>query len=113
MFRIAKQRAGEKRDVVEISCLKDESGVVKVSVDDQKKIWKEQMEKLTNVENEWSDSIDASKVEGAVRRIEVEEVGCAMNRMKIGKASGPSGVAVEIFKVRLSPSKKILCYLLD
>ena len=51
-----------------------------------------------NVENEWSDSIDASNVDGAVRRIEVEEVRCAMNRMKIGKASEPSGVAIEMFK---------------
>ena len=50
-----------------------------------------------NVENEWSDSIDASEVDGAVRRIEVEEVRCAMSRMKIGKASGPSGVALEMF----------------
>ena len=33
-----------------------------------------------------------------MRRIVVEEVGCAINRMKIGKASGPSGVATEIFK---------------
>ena len=45
------------------------------------------MEKLMNAEKEWSDSIDDSKVEGAVRRIEVEEVQCAMNQMKIGKAS--------------------------
>ena len=37
------------------------------------------MKKLTNVENEWGDSIDASKVEGATRRIEVEEMQCAMN----------------------------------
>ena len=59
LFRIAKQRAGEKRDVVGVSCLKDESGMVKVSVDDQKKIWKEHMEKLMHVANEWSD-IDAS-----------------------------------------------------
>ena len=51
-----------------------------------------------NVENEWSDSIDASKVEGAVRRIEAEEVRCAMNRMKLRKASGPSAVALEMFK---------------
>ena len=58
LFRIAKQRAGEKRDVVGVSCLKDESGAVKVGVDDQKKIWKEHMEKLMNGENEWSDSID-------------------------------------------------------
>ena len=67
-------------------------------MNDRKKIWKEHMEKSVNVENEWSDSIDASKVEGAVRRTEVEEVWCAMNRMKIGKASGPSGVAIDLFK---------------
>ena len=92
LFTIAKQRVGEKKDVVEVSYLKDESGAVKVSVDDRKKIWKEHMEKLMNVQNEWSNSIDTSKVEGAVRRIEVEEVWWAINRMKIGKASGPSGV---------------------
>ena len=51
-----------------------------------------------SVENEWSDSIDASKVKGAVRRIEVEEVQCAMSCMKIGKASGPSGVAIELLE---------------
>ena len=87
----------EKKDVVGVSCLKDESGAVKVSVDNRKQIWKEHMEKLMNVENEWSDSIDASNVEVAVRRIEVEGVRCAMNRMKIVKASGPSGVAIKIF----------------
>ena len=67
---------------------------MKVSVDDRKKIRKEHMEKSMNVENEWSDSIDASKVVGAVRRIEVEEVWCAINRMKIGKVNEPSGVAI-------------------
>ena len=56
------------------------------------------MEKLINVENEWSDSIDASKIEGVVRRIEVEDVRCVMNRMKIGIASGPFGVAMKFFK---------------
>ena len=45
------------------------------------------MEKLVTVESEWNDSIDASKVEGAVRRIEVEEFWCAMYRMGIRKAS--------------------------
>ena len=56
------------------------------------------MEKLKNVENEWSDSIDVSGVEGAVERLQVEEVRCAMNCMKITKASGPSWVAIELFK---------------
>ena len=57
------------------------------------------MEKLINAENEWSDSIDASKVEGAVRRMRLNRLRCAMNRIKIGKASGPSGVAIELFMV--------------
>ena len=67
LFRIAKQSAWEKSDIVGVSCLKDESGAVKVSVDDRKKLWKEHMEKWMNVENEWSDSIDVSKVERAVK----------------------------------------------
>ena len=46
------------------------------------------MEMLMNVEIEWGDSIDAGKEEGAVKRIEVEEVQCAKNCMKIKKASG-------------------------
>ena len=89
-FRIAKQSTGEKREVVGVSiCLKDKSGAVKVIVNDQKKIWKEHTEKL-NCQNEWSDSIHASKVEGAVRRIEVEEVLLAIGHLalEIFKAGG-------------------------
>ena len=41
---------------------------------------------------------DTSKVKGAVRRIDVEEVHCTMNQMKTGKASGPSVVAIELLK---------------
>ena len=33
-----------------------------------------------------------------MKRIEVEEVQCAVNQMKIGKASVPSAVALEMFK---------------
>lgn len=40
-----------KKDAVGLGCLKDESGAVEVSLDDQKKLWKEHMEKLVNVEN--------------------------------------------------------------
>ena len=51
-----------------------------------------------NVENKWEDSIDASNVEGAVRRTEVEEILYGMNRMKMGKASGSSGDVLELYK---------------
>ena len=50
------------------------------------------MKKLMNVD------YDANKVEGAVRRTEVEKVLCAMNQIKIEKTNGPSGVALELFK---------------
>ena len=33
------------------------------------------MKKLMNAENKWSDSIDASKVEGAVRRMRFKRCG--------------------------------------
>ena len=51
-----------------------------------------------NVASKWSDSIVASKVAGAVSRIEVEEEWCAMNCMKIWTASGSSRAAIELFK---------------
>ena len=41
----------------------------------------------------------ASKVEGAVRRIEVEEVRCTINHMEIRKARGPSGIAIECLRL--------------
>ena len=44
LVRTTKQRVGEK--LLGVSCLKDESGAVKVSVDDQKRTWKENMAKL-------------------------------------------------------------------
>ena len=34
LFRAAKKRLGEKKDVVDVSCFKDQNGAVKVSVDD-------------------------------------------------------------------------------
>ena len=63
---------------------------MKVKVDDRKKIGKEYMERLMNIENEWSDSIDASKVEGAVTKIEVQEVSAETSQMKIEKPDRPS-----------------------
>ena len=40
LFRIAKQKVGEEKDATWVTCLKDETETMKVSVDDQKKIWK-------------------------------------------------------------------------
>ena len=65
----------DRRGIVGVICLEDESGAVKVNVDNIKKIWKEHMEKLMNLENEWSDSINASKVEDAVTGLRLKRCG--------------------------------------
>ena len=44
------------------------------------------MERLINIENEWSGSFDASKVEGSVRKIEVQKVWAEMKQV------GPLGL---------------------
>ena len=49
-------------------------GVVKVAVDEHKSIWKNRLEKLMNVENEWEDCVDHPKVEGPVSMIGFEEL---------------------------------------
>ena len=43
---------GRRKMLLGLVVLKMKVGMVKVSVDDQKKIWKEHMEKLMNVEME-------------------------------------------------------------
>lgn len=59
------------------TCLKDEKGVLKVSVNDQKQIWKEHKARLMNVEN---CCIDASKVIGVLQNIDVQGKCYAMNK---------------------------------
>ena len=68
--------------------------VIKIGV-----VWKEKeegayehMEMLVNVENKWEDSIDASNVEGAVRRTEVEEILYGRIEWKWRKQVGPLGM---------------------
>ena len=51
VYRIAKQMAGERKDIVDMKCLKNESGEVLVEADAVKKRWREYMERLLNIEN--------------------------------------------------------------
>ena len=50
---MAKQMVRERQDITGLNCIKGASG--KVTVDDKgiKDLWKENMEKLMNEENEW------------------------------------------------------------
>jgi len=98
VFKIAKQIAKEKEDVVGVKCLKNGLGEVLVDAKDIKVRWKEYMEKLLNVENEWDGDVVADMVDGQPDRISEREVREAINESKTGKASGPTEVVVEMIR---------------
>ena len=50
MFKIAKQMAKERQDMVGVNCLKDESGNIVVKLEMIKKRRREYMEQLLNAE---------------------------------------------------------------
>ena len=71
---MAKQMVRERLDITGLNCIKGASG--KVTVDDKgiKDLWKENMEKLMNKENEWDCKISAGIKEGPADCIRMAEV---------------------------------------
>ena len=64
--------------------------------EDRAKIWKEHMEKIMNKENEWDRMVETDVVEGPVEKVARNEIVEAIQSMKSGKATGTSGVSVEM-----------------
>ena len=98
VFKIAKQMAKERRDVIGVNCLKKENGKVIVKPNEVKERWRLYMEKLLNTENSWDETLEEERVEGPPEKITTEEVKEAIDHLKNGKASGPTGVVGEMLK---------------
>ena len=88
VFKFVTFMRKEGRDIDGGDCMKDKDGKLVVSEKDHGKLWKEHMEKIMNVENEWDQMVEVDMVEGVTD----EEVMEAMNKMKLGNAAGPSEV---------------------
>ena len=82
VYRIAKQMAGERIDIVDMKCLKNESGEVLAEADVVKERWREYMERLLNIENDWDGVLEGDKVEGPYELINEKEVEEAIKVMK-------------------------------
>ena len=54
------------------------------------------MEKIMNVENELGQMAEADMIEGPVEGVTYEEVMKAMNKMKLGRAAGPSKINMDM-----------------
>ena len=75
----------------------EKCGEVLAEADAVKERWREYMERILNIENDWDGVLEGDKVEGPYELInkEVEE---AIKVMKAGKAGGPSEVVGEMLK---------------
>ena len=96
VFKFVRFMRKEGRDIDGGGCMKDKDGRLIVSEKDRGKLWKEHMEKIMNVENEWDQMVEVAMVEGPVEGVIDEEVMEAMNKMKLGKAAGPSEVNMDM-----------------
>ena len=116
-FQVSEVHEKGGKDINGGGCMKDKGGRLVVSEKDRGKLWKDHMEKIMNVENEWDQMAKADTVEGPVEEVTYEEVMEAMNRMKMGKAPGPSEVNMDMImtsgKFGVGVSKKLCQRVLD
>ena len=96
VFKLVKFMRRDGKDINGGGCMKDKDGRLVVSEKDRGKLWKDHMKKIMNVENEWDQMAEADMVEGPVEEVTYEEVIKAMNKMKLGKAAGPSEVNMDM-----------------
>ena len=98
IHKIAKARNGATRDLTHIKQIKDANGTVLTRVNDIKSRWREYFENLLNEENPRSVRGDGVPNERQVPKICRREVRRALGKMKKGKAVGPDGIPVEVWR---------------
>ena len=69
VFKFVKFMRRDGKDINGGGCMKDNDGRLVVSEKDRGKLWKDHMEKIMNVENEWDQMAEADMVEGPVEEV--------------------------------------------
>ncbi|KAK3540640.1 hypothetical protein QTP70_034459, partial [Hemibagrus guttatus] len=111
LYRLARQRDRDGKDVQQVRVIKDRDGRVLTSEENVQRRWKEYFEELMNEENEREKRVEGvNSVEQKVDKIIKDEVRKALKRMKSGKAVGPDDIPVEsttdaIFALRILMEK--------
>ncbi|KAK3507807.1 hypothetical protein QTP70_000875 [Hemibagrus guttatus] len=99
LYRLARQRDQDGKDVQQVRVIKDRDGRVLTSEESVQRRWKEYFEELMNEENEREKRVGGvNSVEQKVDKIRKDEVRKALKRMKSGKAVGPDDIPVEVWK---------------
>ncbi|KAK3509924.1 hypothetical protein QTP70_023172 [Hemibagrus guttatus] len=99
LYRLARQRDRDGKDVQQVRVIKDRDGRVLTSEESAQRRWKEYFEEQMNEENEREKRVEGvNSVEQKVDKIRKDEVRKALKRMKSGKAVGPDDIPVEVWK---------------
>ena len=99
IFKIAKQIRKDNVDVIGDKCVKDDSGKLATNDDAKLTAWKQHYERLLNIEFPWdSDVLVDEPIAGVPVYVTEDLVIKAINKMKPGKAAGPSGIVAEMLK---------------
>ncbi|KAK3545436.1 hypothetical protein QTP70_007637, partial [Hemibagrus guttatus] len=99
LYRLARQRDRDGKDVQQVRVIKDRDGRVLTSEESVQRRWKEYFEELMNEENEREKRVEGvNSVEQKVDKIRKDEVRKALKRMKSGKAVGLDDIPVEVWK---------------
>ncbi|KAK3509147.1 hypothetical protein QTP70_020260, partial [Hemibagrus guttatus] len=99
LYRLARQRDRDGKDVQQVRLIKNRDGRVLTSEESVQRRWKEYFEELMNEENEREKRVEGvNSVEQKVDKIRKDEVRKALKRMKSGKAVGPDDILVEVWK---------------
>ncbi|KAK3517067.1 hypothetical protein QTP86_004216 [Hemibagrus guttatus] len=99
LYRLARQRDRDGKDVQQVRVIKDRDGRVLTSEESVQRRWKEYFEELMNEENEREKRVEGvNSVEQKVDKIRKDEVRKALKWMKSGKAVGPDDIPVEVWK---------------
>ena len=101
IFRLANQMRKENVDVVGDKPVKNDTGEMSMSEEAKQNAWAEHYERLPNVEFDWDpdDLSNEPPLEGPPIPITIDMVKKAISKMKSGKATGPSGIVVEMINV--------------
>ncbi|KAK3511055.1 hypothetical protein QTP70_029373, partial [Hemibagrus guttatus] len=99
LYRLARQRDRDGKDMQQVRVIKDRDGRVLTSEESVQRRWKEYFEELMNEENEREKRVEGvNSVEQKVDKIRKDEVRKALKGMKSGKAVGPDDIPVEVWK---------------
>ncbi|KAK3569279.1 hypothetical protein QTP86_026572, partial [Hemibagrus guttatus] len=114
LYRLARQRDRDGKDVQQVRVIKDRDGRVLTSEESVQRRWKEYFEELMNEENERVKRVEGvNSVEQKVDKIRKDEVRKALKRMKSGKAVGPDDIPVEVWKCLGEAAVEFLANLLN